>query len=320
MATGIQSRDRAISPVIGIVLLVAIVSILAAVAGGMFFELTREREPAPEITLSLEGDGAALGERWLVHDHGERLDGDKTEIRGIADPETLSGESLSAADRHRVVPVSETIRVVWFGEHGTSYVIREFSVEPEVTVPSPDEGCPWVDTESNGGVDDVKVDGIVVDCDIETDKVVEIQNGGVVLGDTESHTKLVDADDARLFGDVVVEKDVNLQNGTITGSVEAQTENVKIDDGTVGKSIQADKTVEVVDGSSVGGDAVSANKQVKVLSSSVSGHVATNGSVKLQDATVGGDVYVAGSNFDCTNSTVNGKDCGNYSPRDPGDY
>lgn len=311
--------NRAISPVIGVILLVAIALILAIVAGGGFLELTRERDPAPEVTLSLEGEGA-IGERWLVQTHGQTVDGDKVEIRGVADPETLSGETLSAGDRHRVIPVSETIEIVWFGDHGTSHVLWEFSVDPEITVPSPDEGCSWVDTESNGGTSDVKVDGLVVNCDVETDKVIEVQNDGAIIGDTVSHTKELDADDARLFGDVTVEKGVNLQNGTITGSVTAQTENVKIDTATVGKSVEAEKTVEIIDGSSVGADAVSATKQVKVLSSSVSGSVKSTGSVKLEDATVSGDVYVDDSDFDCTNSTVNGQSCGAYTPRDPGNW
>lgn len=271
------------------------------------------------MTLSLE-PGAVTPGYWFVHENGDVLEGDDVEIRGVADPDSLSGEVVGAGARHLVVPVEPTARVVWFGDHGTSYVIWEFDVEPGATTPSPDEGCEWVETESNGGTDDATVDGIVVDCDVTTDKVIELQNGGAVIGDTISNGKEVDADDGTFYGDVEAETNVNVQNVSVVGSVTAETENVKIDDNSVGGSVAANKVVEVIDGSSAGGDLVSDGNLVKVIASDVSGSIATDGSVKLQDATASGDVYVDAADFDCTNSTVDGQSCSEYSPKDPGDY
>ncbi|WP_436930008.1 type IV pilin [Halosimplex halobium] len=313
----LDRRDRGLSPVIGATLLVAIVVVLAVVAGGVVLGLTEEREPAPEVRLSLESAGDLPGEHALVHDHGEALDGDDVRLRGVANDEALAGADFAAADSRRVYATDETVEVVWFGDHDTSYVLQEFTVDADATVPSPDEGCDWVDAETDGGTDDAKVDGIAVACDVETDKVIELQNGGAVVGDAVSHAKLVDLDDSRIYGDVTVEKDVNVQDGTVGGSVRARTENVKVDGATVGGAVRAEKTVEVIDGGSVGGDAESDEKSVKVLDSSVDGSVTADEGVKLDGATVGGEVFVDPAEFDCTDSTIGGEDCSEYSPTDP---
>lgn len=296
----------------------AIVVALSAISAGVLFSLTQEKEPAPGVTMSLEpeGMGAVHG---LVHENGDTLDGDRVELRGVADPDALAGGGMAAGDRRRIVPTDTTVEVVWFGDHDTSYVIWEISVPEEETTPEPDRGCSWVETESNGGTDDVKIDGEVVACEVETDKVIEVQNGGVVIGDTKSEQKEVDADDAWFYGNIHVENNFNLQDSTVTGSV-TSSDLVKIDNSSVGRSIEADHTIEVVSGSSANGDIVSDGGHVKVLSGDVTGSIATDGSVKLQDATVGGDVYVDSSDFDCTDSMINGQDCGTYSPEDSDDY
>lgn len=310
-------RDRGISPVVGITLLTAIVVALSVVTGGIFFSLGQEKDPAPGVSMSLEAEGVGAV-HLLIHENGDVLDGDQVKIRGLADSEALAGEEVAAGDRHRVAPTDDTVELVWYGEQGTSYVIWEGSVPEQDTISEPDKGCPWVDSESNGGVDDVKVDGIVVDCDVETEKVIEVQNGGIVIGDTSSELKEVDADEAQFYGDVTVENNLNLQDGIVTGAV-TSNDLVKIDNGTVGGSIKAANTIEVVDGSSVGDDVTSDSDLVKVLSSDISGSVATDasGSIKLQDATVSGEVYVDDDDLDCTDSTIAGQDCSEYTPKDP---
>jgi len=307
--------------VVGVVLLVGIVLLLASVATVVFLDLAQEREPSPDVTLAAESSGVP-GAMRLVHEGGDTLDGDDIEIRGVADPDGMAGTRFVASDRHAVVPTSETVAVVWEGEHGTSYVLWEFDVDPSAVVPPPDQGCDWVDSETSGGTEDAKVDGLVVDCDVRTDKVVEVQNGGVVIGDVESDVKTVDADNASLYGDVTAENDVNVQNGTVSGTVTSAAENVKLDAGTsTGGAVDATKTAEVLGDSTAGGDVVG-DDLVKVFDSTVEGSVATTGSgqVKLDNATVTGDVYVDDADFDCTDSTIDGQDCSEYDPEDPGDY
>lgn len=327
-------RDRrAVSPVVGVALLVAIVVALSALTGGILLGLTEEPEPSPDVTFSMEATGMP-GTYAVVHENGDRVDGSRIELRGAVDPDAMADSALSAGEQHTISAVDEIIEVVWFGDDGSSYVIWEFAVERDAdpaqnvlpgvddgsTVPQPDEGCEWVESESDGGTENVKIDGLTVDCDVETAKVIEVQTGGVVLGETVSGSSEVDADDAQFYGDVEVEAVANLQDTVATGDVTSGTADAKLGNATVGGSVTAAKVVELTDDSYVGGDAVSDAKQIKVIESKVDGSVAGGGSVKLQDATVEGHVYVDPTDFDCTDSTVNGQGCGDYSPRDPDDY
>lgn len=310
---------RGLSPVVGAVLLVAIVVVLSALVGTIMFGLTDETDPRPAVTLDLT-TADEPGQQWITHRQGEGLDGDRLRLRGVANPDGIAGSRLIADARHKVWPVEERIEVVWFGDNDESYVIQEFEVDPDTLLPPPDEGCAWVDAESNGGTDQVKIDDLVVNCDVETDELVEVRNGGTVVGDTVSRSKELDADDARFYGSVTVEKVANLQNVSVTGSVTSDTADVKLDDSTAESSVTAAKVAEAIDGSTVDGDLVSETKDAKVLNSTVSGSVTANGTVKLDGATVEGDVYADSGDFDCTDSEINGSDCGPYSPKDPGEY
>lgn len=367
-----RHRSRAISPVVGVALLVAIVLVLSALTAGYLVGLSEEPEPAPEVVLALEGADEP-GEGSIVHRQGDRLDGDQVRLRGVADPQTLAGEELAAGVREDIVPTAESIEVIWLGEDDTSYRLAEFSVDPSAVVPAPDVACSWVDGETNGGTDDITIDGLVVNCEVVTDRVIELRNGGVIIGDTRSDTKLLDVDGGQILGDVVVERDANLQDGLVTGSVTAHTEGVKLDNGTVDGGVTAEKGVdidpdsavggnvhsqakgvdlqsasvdgdvsaaetvavqdgsvggsvdtpaqiEITAGSSVAGPVTSDGDQVKVLDSTVSGPIVTDGAVKLDGATVEGDVYVDAADFDCADSSIDGEDCGSYSPSDPDDY
>ncbi|WP_224333070.1 type IV pilin [Haloprofundus halobius] len=298
-------------PVVGVALLLAVVVALSAVGAYVFLGLSEEREPAPEVVLELSAEEGEVAHA-LSHEQGRTLEGEKVTLRGTTDPEALSGSELAAGEAVELLPTDEEVRVVWTGEHGASYTLKTFTVER--TVPEPDVGCPWVDSETDDGVEKLDVDGHVVDCDAETEKDVELTTGGVIIGDTRSGA-VVDADGATFYGDVVAERLVNHQDGPISGSV-SSNDDVKIDGATVGESAEADDETEIVAGSTVGGDA-GGGDLVKVLDSDVSGSVASDGSVKLQDATVEGDVYVPDGGFDCTNSTVGGENCGEYTPKDP---
>jgi FlaG/FlaF family flagellin (archaellin) len=93
----LPSRRRALSTVIGVALLAAIVPLLSVATAIMLFGLVEEREPAPELAMSLEDHRVSI-ERRIVHEQGQQLDGDRVEVRGVADPETLSGTTLVGGD------------------------------------------------------------------------------------------------------------------------------------------------------------------------------------------------------------------------------
>lgn len=321
----LRADRRGVSKVVGVVLLVAIAVALAAVAATMAFGLTQEREPAPGVVLALEYEGAGADHEF-VHDGGEVLEGEKVTLQGAADPDALAGTELETGQSAPVVPTDEEIDVIWTGEHDATY--RLATLEAETTAPDSDEGCPWVDTETDGGVDPIKIDGVVVNCDVRTDKGVEAFNGGVIIGETESRDNGLDLDDAdtALYGDATASDTLDLQDGAIFGSATSDTANVEVDAGritgsvTAGTEIEligasridgslsADDEIEVIDGSRVDGDVASANHAVKVndgrvggsvtadrdveavAGSSVDGDVEANDEIDVEDSTVGGDV------------------------------
>lgn len=180
--SSLPSPKRALPPVIGVALLAALVRLLWVVTAVVVFGLVEEREPAPELSMSLEDYRVAI-ERRLVHEQGQQLDSDRVEVRGVADPETIS-----AGDGHGVIPIVGTIRAVWLGTDGTSYIVREASVDPAFDVPSADVGCPWIANESNDGVDPVTASGtVVVDTESEPTPVKVLSSdvsGDVASGDS----------------------------------------------------------------------------------------------------------------------------------------
>jgi len=312
-------RDsRGISPVVGTVILVGIAVTLAALSAYVLLGINDRSEPAPEVAFELQ-EGENLSEFVLVHKSGDRLDGGNLTLRGTANPDSQAGRTITASDELSFYPIAEEIRVVWHDEYDTSYTLTTVTVEQ--ALPAPDEGCDWVENETNGGTDPAKVDGIVVNCDVTTDEQIEIQNGGVIVGDATSNLKELDGDDATVYGDVAVEKVLNMQDGTVTGAATSQTADVKLGNATVEGPVEAEKVAEAIDGSVIEGDMESHAKDTKILGGSVvEGSVTADGIVKLQDSEVRGDVFADPSDFDCTNSVINGQNCAEYTPQDPSDW
>ena len=89
------TEDRAVSPVIGVILMVAITVILAAVIGAFVLGLGGETQETPQASLSfdLENDGNVSVE----HRGGDTFDRDATRIAGsfeeIDDTDNLGWES-----------------------------------------------------------------------------------------------------------------------------------------------------------------------------------------------------------------------------------
>lgn len=305
---------RGVSPVVGTVLLIGILVALVSVSSYVIFGLADTNDPVPNVVFKLqETDGQS--EYALVHENGDDLDGDDVELRGAADPDSPSGITFSIGDNLSFYPIADQVKVIWYGDSDTSYVLT--TVDIEAPLPDPDEGCDWVDDETNGGTDPITIDGIVVDCDVQTDDQIKVQNDAVIVGETVSDAKGFDGDSATVYGDADVENVLNLQDGTITGDATSRTADVKVGNGTVEGSVDAEKVAEVTDGTVIEKDMESQTKDTKVLESEVEGSVTADGIVKLDNATIHGHVYIDPTDFDCTDSTVNGKDCGSYTPKDP---
>lgn len=125
-------RERAVSPVVGGALLIAIVVLLATVTSAMVLGLADDEPPAPTARLQLEPTAAC--EFALVHRGGDEIDGDRLTVQGLQDPDALTGEQLTAEDAVPVTPRDDTVRVVWNAPDGsTDHILRTFTVNSAAT-------------------------------------------------------------------------------------------------------------------------------------------------------------------------------------------
>ncbi|PSP31490.1 hypothetical protein BRC64_09990 [Halobacteriales archaeon QH_10_67_22] len=324
--------ERALSPVVGVVLLVAITVVLAGLGAAVAFDLTQKKEPAPEVVLDLEETPDPVAHEFEL-ENGDVLRGEKIEFRGTADERPFSGR-LAAGETATVYPIEERVRVVWFGEHGTSYVLATF--EPDPALPDADEGCNWVEAETGGATSSVTVD-VVVDCDVETAGDVDVVNPGVVIGDIDSYDNTIDIDDGTVYGTVDSNSAVDLDGATVAADVTAGGDVTITDESTVDGDVTTGSSgsIDIDGGSAVGGslsagddialDGVTVEGDIEgpdvdIDSSTVEGSVVGTSKVQLDGVTVTGDVYAPGGSFSCTDSTIDGQDCSSYTLQDPDDY
>jgi len=105
--------DRAVSPVVGVALLIAITVILAAVIGGVVLGLGTSSAEAPQASLQFEYDD---GENDLTihHQGGDKLNADHIEVRSGANTADLNDDlSAGGSDTVDIAIDGERINVVW---------------------------------------------------------------------------------------------------------------------------------------------------------------------------------------------------------------
>ena len=113
------TEERAVSPVIGVILMVAITVILAAVIGAFVLGLGGETQETPQVSLSFSGDA---DEVTVAHRGGDTLDTDDLELRGSAvtdgpDDWPENGDTFGAGDEQVIDSGLEegTLNVIWTG-------------------------------------------------------------------------------------------------------------------------------------------------------------------------------------------------------------
>lgn len=305
----LTADQRGVSPVIGAVLLLGILVIGASVAAYMFFGIGGPSNPAP--ATSFEVIESEDGNEYLIkHTGGDTIDGSQIEVSGAANETIATGKTITSGDSLTVYPVEEEISIIWMGDRDTSYELETATVEQ--AYPEPDVACDWVAEQSDNGTDSVTIDGSVVNCEVGTEEMITVRDGGVVVGDIESELKELDLDAGTVHGSVTVTKVANIQGGTIEGPITSETADAKVADSEVDGSVTAEKVAEITAGSSVNGNVTSRIKDVKILNSEVTGSVTAEGLIKLQNATVTGDVYSTQGDYDCSDSTINGQSCEEY--------
>jgi flagellin-like protein len=121
------SEDRAVSPVIGVILMVAITVILAAVIGTFVLGLGDQvSESAPQASFSFDFDSSA-DNVTITHEGGDSLERTSISVNGSETTVTAETDqdfpsTISAGDSGSFAPVEsgETIRVVWTNPAGGS--------------------------------------------------------------------------------------------------------------------------------------------------------------------------------------------------------
>jgi flagellin-like protein len=163
MATSGEFRSaarRGVSPVIGVVLLVAIVVALAAVVGVMATSFEDSlQEPAPTAQFDTDYDPAGAGNGGIAYvnlsfDTGETMDGDRVyivdsdgnRVRWVdvwtGGPNVEPGEYVhvdgkgSDCELNRITE-GETYRLVWERENGDAVIVAKHEIE---TSPETDAG------------------------------------------------------------------------------------------------------------------------------------------------------------------------------------
>ena len=115
LKTAFQDNERAVSPVIGVILMVAITVILAAVIGTFVLGLgdsLGDSQPTTQLTVDSTDFSSSNGVVTIAHGGGDPLEGDdlRVTINGT-EPTTGAFPSgqFSVGDTHDIIDTSNTI-------------------------------------------------------------------------------------------------------------------------------------------------------------------------------------------------------------------
>lgn len=148
-------RERGISPVIGAVLTVIVVTLLAAVTSAMVFGLFEETEAPPQAELDVQSIECGYA---LVHETGDPIGGEQVEIRGVEETDALADEQLTAGDRQQLEPTDDEITIIWEGAGGDTHRVATFEVNTTTTGDYWVCGGGTIYTAESGSVDSIAGD------------------------------------------------------------------------------------------------------------------------------------------------------------------
>jgi flagellin-like protein len=107
---------RGVSPVIGVVLMVAVVVILAAVIGAFVLGLGGNQAAAPQASFSVNGNS-------IVYEGGDNINGANISVNGPVTDKSGSGTGgLSPGDTVATINSGGTVRVVYNGNGQSSTI------------------------------------------------------------------------------------------------------------------------------------------------------------------------------------------------------
>lgn len=124
---------RAVSPVLGVVLLIAITVLLAATIATMVFGIGLQPTVAPQVDWQFTYDGS--GNLTISHAGGDTVDGTSVRLAGDPVPEPMRLEDLSpgpwttGTSGTLTIDAEEdhgTVVLVWEGDDGYSTILTEW--------------------------------------------------------------------------------------------------------------------------------------------------------------------------------------------------
>jgi flagellin-like protein len=117
------SDKRGVSPVIGVVLMVAVVVILAAVIGAFVLGLGGSQQSTPQASFSVNGNS-------IVYEGGDSINGANISVTGpVQDNSGDADTALTPGDSVATIDSGGTARVVYNG-NGQSSTIWQSDVSP----------------------------------------------------------------------------------------------------------------------------------------------------------------------------------------------
>lgn len=122
------SDERAVSPVIGVIMMVAVTVILAAVVSMLVLGMGSDVDSNPQATFSFDHDGTNA---TITHEGGDTLDAGNVVIihdGGETDWTSTDGE-VTAGDSNSVsAGAGTTVKVVWEGDNGDTATLATYEV------------------------------------------------------------------------------------------------------------------------------------------------------------------------------------------------
>ncbi len=124
------TEDRAVSPVVGVALLIAITVILAAVIGGVVLGLGTGGADTPQAQLNAQYDVSDPGNVTINHNGGSPLPAGQVTVMDQSNNNVTLTDDLTAGNSFETdeLETSDDITVIWNDPNSSSEtVIAEFS-------------------------------------------------------------------------------------------------------------------------------------------------------------------------------------------------
>ena len=125
-----QTNERAVSPVLGVALLIAVTVILAAVIAAVVLGVGADSATAPQATMEFGVNGTDVD---MTHEGGDTIDAANLNVKvaGTGSAASLSGD-ISTGDTNTVatgVADGDVVRVVWEDPNSDkTALVAEFEV------------------------------------------------------------------------------------------------------------------------------------------------------------------------------------------------